>query len=187
MSTSHTDSGESRQIDRTSYGLAPRITPEVIEEQIAHEHYFTAYEGVIGERFVHEKGEGPENTLPVPDQLKLLTICVLTLRNGFTVTGTAGVASPENFSKEIGQKVARQAAINQLWPILGYELRTRLSKIRNVGDSELGEALTYMTAHRLGNTEVFKPAHAETILNHFENDEGEEGGRTFRDKFVEGK
>jgi hypothetical protein len=44
------------------------------------------------------------------------------------VHGASGVASPENFNAEIGRKVARQKAIDQIWPLMGYELRTKLAK-----------------------------------------------------------
>ena len=59
--------------------------------------------------------------------LTLLTFCVLELRNGFTVTGESACASPENFDAEIGRKIARANAINKVWPLMGYELRTNLA------------------------------------------------------------
>ena len=58
--------------------------------------------------------------------LGLLTLCVLVLRNGFTVTGESACASPENFNAETGRKIARQNAINKIWPLMGYELRSKL-------------------------------------------------------------
>lgn len=58
----------------------------------------------------------------------MLTVCCLTLRNGFTVTGESACASPENFDSALGQKIARQKAIEKLWPLLGFRLRDRLSK-----------------------------------------------------------
>lgn len=59
--------------------------------------------------------------------LGLLTFCVLVLRNGFTVTGESACASPENFDAEIGRSVARQNAVQKIWPLMGYELRSRLA------------------------------------------------------------
>lgn len=103
---------------------APRITPADIEANIVSEHYFTAEEGVTGEEYSNER----PFSAPVP-ALQLLTFCVLVLRNGFTVTGESACASPENFDAEIGRKVARQSAINKVWPLMGYELRTRLAGI----------------------------------------------------------
>lgn len=156
----------------TEQGQAPRITPEIIEGQIVHECYFTAAEGVIGAEVL--------NAVPVdmPTSLRLLTFCVLTLRNGYTVVGKSACASPANFSREIGQKVAREDAVRQIWPLLGYELRSKLSRLSEVSDDELGEALTRMTAYRLGNSEAFRETDAVIILNHFIKDEGEEGGIT---------
>jgi hypothetical protein len=60
--------------------------------------------------------------------ITLLTFCVLVLRNGFTVTGESACASPENFDAELGRKIARQNAVNKIWPLMGYELRTQLAK-----------------------------------------------------------
>ena len=54
-------------------------------------------------------------------RLDLLTFCVLMLRNGFMVTGESACASPENFDAEIGRKIARENAINKVWPLMGYE------------------------------------------------------------------
>ena len=59
--------------------------------------------------------------------LALLTFCVLVLRNGFTVTGESACASLENFDPEIGRKIARTNAVNKIWPLMGYELRTKLA------------------------------------------------------------
>ena len=59
--------------------------------------------------------------------LSLLTFCVLVLRNGFTVTGESACASPENFDAEIGRKIARQNAVQKIWPLMGYALKERLS------------------------------------------------------------
>ncbi|WP_440111826.1 Gp49 family protein [Acidovorax sp. BL-A-41-H1] len=59
--------------------------------------------------------------------LGLLTFCVLVLRNGFTVTGESACASPENFDAEVGRKIARQNAVQKIWPLMGYELRSKLA------------------------------------------------------------
>jgi hypothetical protein len=99
---------------------APRITPDDIEANIASEHYFTAAEGVdIAD---------PEMTdAKMPQALKLLTFCVLILRNGFTVTGESACASPENFDAALGCKIARQNAVQKIWPLMGYLLKERLN------------------------------------------------------------
>lgn len=98
---------------------APRITPADIEANIASEHYFTAADGVYG------AGNGVAKERP--GCLSLLTFCVLVLRNGFTVVGQSACVSRENFDAEIGKKVARDDAVNAVWPLMGYELKCRLA------------------------------------------------------------
>jgi hypothetical protein len=56
-----------------------------------------------------------------------LTVCALTLKNGFIVTGESAAASPENFDKEIGRKIARENARNKIWSLEGYVLRNKLA------------------------------------------------------------
>ena len=51
-----------------------------------------------------------------------LTICVLTLRNGFTVTGESACVSPENYDAEVGRNIARDKAKDKVWPLLGFML-----------------------------------------------------------------
>jgi len=57
----------------------------------------------------------------------LLTVCVLTLRNGFNVTGESACVSPETFDADIGRRVARENAKQKLWPLLGYVLKENLN------------------------------------------------------------
>jgi hypothetical protein len=91
---------------------APRVTLEDIEENITSAFYFTAADGVYG-----ASGHRP-NSVRAGTALRLLTFCVLVLRNGFTVTGESACASPENFDAELGRKIARQNAITKVWPLL---------------------------------------------------------------------
>ena len=96
---------------------APRITPDDIEANIASEHYFTAAHGVEGAMAKLELHQRHPGDTP-PANLGLLTFCVLVLRNGFTVTGESACASPENFDAELGRKIARQNAVEKIWPKL---------------------------------------------------------------------
>jgi hypothetical protein len=105
---------------------APRITPADIESNIASESYFTAAQGLAGVAVCAEDDQIAP-TLTTNSPLHLLTFCVLVLRNGFTVTGESACASPENFNAEIGRKIARQNAVAKMWPLMGYELRSRLA------------------------------------------------------------
>jgi len=81
---------------------APRLTPAMIDAAIAKEQYHV-FEG------------------------SCLTVCCLTLQNGFTVTGESACASPANFNAELGQKIAREKARDKIWPLEGYLLKERLS------------------------------------------------------------
>jgi len=104
---------------------AARITPGAIEANIRAEHYFTAADGYVGNS-MHTPEVARENTRGTP--LELLTFCVLVLNNGFTVTGESAVASPENFDPDVGRRVARQNAVQKVWPLMGYALRLELAR-----------------------------------------------------------
>lgn len=81
--------------------IAPRVTPALIDAIIVNEDYYVF----------------PDTTL---------TICMLTLRNGFSVTGESAAASPSNFDEGIGRKIARDNARNKIWMLEGYLLKERL-------------------------------------------------------------
>lgn len=85
---------------------APRVTPADVEAVIKEERY-TRLSGT-------------------------LMICELTLQNGFIVTGESACASPENYRESIGRDVSRKNATTKIWPLLGYELRTRLHEQQTV-------------------------------------------------------
>lgn len=82
---------------------APRVKPEDLENEVTNTE-FAVFAG------------------------STLTVCVLTLKNGFTVTGESACASPKNFNKELGERIARQKALDKLWPLLGFRLRDQLMK-----------------------------------------------------------
>lgn len=115
------DAGIEEEIQRKGK-TAPRITPADLKANIVAEHYFTAMDGVVGRAGCPSIVAGT----PLESPLDLLTFCVLVLRNGFTVTGESACASPENFDAEIGRKIARQNAEQKIWPLMGYELKSRL-------------------------------------------------------------
>ena len=80
---------------------APRITPEMLEKTIVDEDYHRLTD--------------------------VLTVCVLTLKNGFTVTGESACASPENYDEEIGESIARDNAKEKIWVVMGFLLKDKLS------------------------------------------------------------
>jgi hypothetical protein len=101
---------------------APRITPDDIEANIVYEIYLNAGDAAVAVGV----SPGVEKIIRAADSTYLLTFCVLVLRNGFTVTGESACASPENFDAELGRKIARQNAVQKMWPLMGYALKERL-------------------------------------------------------------
>ncbi|MBS7811201.1 Gp49 family protein [Roseococcus pinisoli] len=94
---------------------APRLTPALIDETIVGEYYFRASDAAA------------QAGAPGLLALECLTLCVLVLKNGFTVTGESACASPENFDAALGRKIARDNARNKIWALEGYQLKTRLA------------------------------------------------------------
>lgn len=79
---------------------APRLTPDLIQSKIVKEQFFKLTD--------------------------VLTVCVLTLENGFKVTGESACASPANYNKEIGEKIAKENATEKIWMLEGYLLKQKL-------------------------------------------------------------
>lgn len=78
-----------------------------------------------------------------------LTICVLFLKNGFTVTGESACANPAIFNSALCEEYAYESAKKKIWPLLGYALRDRLNKIEQAPKmsghiSDLPGAATYL-------------------------------------------
>ncbi|NDZ11500.1 hypothetical protein C7T35_01355 [Variovorax sp. WS11] len=103
--------------------VAPRVTPADIRANIVEEHYFTASDGAQHENAVHVHGDAGW----LLGSMQVLTFCVLVLRNGFTVTGESAPARPENFDPEIGRRIARENAVQKIWPLMGYALKSQLA------------------------------------------------------------
>ncbi len=57
------------------------------------------------------------------------TICRITLDNGYTVNGFSACVNPENYNKEIGEKIAYDNAYRELWPLFGFILAEK-NKLR---------------------------------------------------------
>lgn len=85
---------------------APRITPEIIDSKIDKVEF--------------------HKLSPV------LTVCVITLKNGFHVTGESACASPENYDEEIGNKIAKGNAVAKIWGLEGYLLKQYLYDLQSI-------------------------------------------------------
>jgi len=115
-----------QQIQAVGANVAPRITPDDIKANIVSEHYFIAADAIddrLNATSIHRDGFDGY----IHPSLEVLTFCVLVLKNGFTVTGESACASPENFNADIGRRIARENAVAKIWPLMGYELRTRIA------------------------------------------------------------
>ena len=98
--------------------VAPRVSLANIEAAIGTTHYFTGHQAVV---MTGAPG------IPVHPDLRTLTICLIVMKNGFTVIGKAAPASPENFNADLGRKYAYEDGVRQLWPHMGFALRDRLA------------------------------------------------------------
>ena len=78
-----------------------RLTPELIDQTIKSAAYYVF----------------PNTTI---------TVCCLTLTNGFTVIGESACASIENFDQELGERIAFANARDKIWQLEGYLLRQTL-------------------------------------------------------------
>lgn len=103
--------------------VAPRVRLQDIEAAIKYRFDLNASEAV-GATAGHEVE--PDGTSSM-DALRLLSVCVLVLHNGFTIIGKSAPASPENFNADLGRKLAYEDAVRQLWPLMGFALRERLA------------------------------------------------------------
>ena len=84
--------------------VAPRLTPALIDATIDSESF-------------HKLTD-------------VLTVCVLTLVNGFTVTGESACASPENYNEELGNKISKENARKKIWMLEGYLLKQKLHEAK---------------------------------------------------------
>ena len=55
------------------------------------------------------------------------TVCMITLANGHSVIGASACVVAEKFNLKMGEKCAYEKAMDEVWALLGYELRLKLS------------------------------------------------------------
>jgi hypothetical protein len=51
-----------------------------------------------------------------------VTVCVITLQNGFTVVGKSACANPDNFEPTLGRELAYEDAKQQIYTLLAFRL-----------------------------------------------------------------
>ena len=104
-------------------GEAPRVTLADIEGEISHVYYMNGNQFAANAQVIAHKDKNT-HTL----QMQTVTICMMVLKNGYVVIGQATPASPENYDKAHGRKLAYDKCIQQLFPILGYQLKEQLHR-----------------------------------------------------------
>lgn len=75
---------------------APRVTQELIDSRIVNTEFLR-----IGET---------------------VTVCNITLDNGYSVRGESACVNAENYKQDIGERFARDDAFRKLWPLFGFLL-----------------------------------------------------------------
>lgn len=101
---------------------APRVSPEKIDRQIVSSDYYV-FPG------------------------SMMTVCCLTLVNGFNTVGTSACASPENFNAGIGRDIAFRNARQEIWALEGYRLKQKLyEKSLNAGYDPASQVKGYKTS-----------------------------------------
>lgn len=98
---------------------APRVKPADIAAAIQHTEFV---------KHVSKSGQ-------------VLRWAVLTMKNGYAAVGRPSVSvSPENDDPDIGERVAYENTVSELWPLMGYALKERLST-NSITERELAFAI----------------------------------------------
>lgn len=91
----------------------PRVSLADIMAAISEVHYINP-----GDVLRHKSGA---------PSLDIMTICVIVMANGFVILGKSAPASPENYDVEKGRTFAYEDAVRQIWPLMAFSLRERLT------------------------------------------------------------
>lgn len=96
-----------------------RVTTNALENKILSNTFIN-----LGEAVAALSGIPAEQ---VSENLRRITICALEMENGYVAIGTSAAADLANFDVDRGRGASRESAVNSIWPLLGYELRTKLT------------------------------------------------------------
>jgi hypothetical protein len=77
-----------------------KVTQELIESKIANENYMK-----LSSKLTH---------------------CILTMENGFEITGESACVDPANYDPVLGQRIAYKNAFDKIWMLEGYLLQEKL-------------------------------------------------------------
>ena len=93
---------------------APKLAGENLEQAIAAQPFPKVTKDSI------EAKVAKVDYLVLPDST--VTLCNITLKNGYSVRGESACVDPRNFNVEIGKGLAYKQAFDRLWPLEGYLL-----------------------------------------------------------------
>lgn len=101
--------------------IEPKLTLEQVQERVEQ----NANQNRVTKQTIEARIQSSQYWL-VGDST--LTICILTIKNGFTFVGKSACADPANFDKEVGERYAYEDAFKQIWSHEAYLIRERLSQ-----------------------------------------------------------
>lgn len=102
---------------------APRVSLQDIQDAVSAVLFKT------GEELAPSAWSGKEL-----DAVRGLTVAIVVLANGWTVIGKSAPVSLENFDADLGQKLAYEDAVNQVWPLMGFALKQQLQLPKRDGE-----------------------------------------------------
>ncbi len=124
---------QSSDQEAASVAVAPRVALADIEAAIADKFFLTGAD--VADVSLHVNGVmdglSREQHVEKFPSLKVLTVCLLVMRNGYTIIGKSAPASLENFNVELGRKLAYEDCVRQIWPLMGFALRDKLANSVN--------------------------------------------------------
>jgi hypothetical protein len=95
-------------------GSAPLLSDEGLAHAIA---------ATLGERVTKEY---MQSRIATTEYLTLpgttVTLCNITLDNGYSVRGESACVDPANYRQDIGERIAHDNAFDKLWPLFGFLL-----------------------------------------------------------------
>jgi hypothetical protein len=106
-----------------------------LQEEIACEVYFTAAHGT--------KGVGLAIEESLKNHLQRITFCVITLRNGFVLTGRSVCSPADKYDAKLGRELARKDAARQAGAFFEFQYHQDIL--------DMGALLAYdAAAHEVG-------------------------------------
>lgn len=81
-----------------------------------------ALESLPAERVTKEYIDGRLGEVKFHRLGPTLTHCTIHVDNGYQVTGESACVAPENYNREIGEKIAYDHAFGKLWGLFGFLL-----------------------------------------------------------------